>query len=101
MKIFQKTIKKYYKKRINELIDDNDKLEDFIELYNDIIKEEQGKIYNKLDKFKDYMVNNMDNLEKKAMDKENNLTFKINKINDNVEKQTNIIKKSINIIYVM
>ena len=36
-----------------------------MELYNDIVKEEEDKIYNKLNKFKDDMINNMDNLEKK------------------------------------
>ena len=78
--------KKMLQKRINELIDDNDKLEDFIELYNDIVKEEQDKIYNKLDKFKDNMINNMNNLDKKVIDKENNLNIRLNKSNDNVKK---------------
>ena len=78
--------KKMLQKRINELIDDNDKLEDFIELYNDIVKEEQDKIYYKLDKFKDNMINNMNNLDKKVIDKENNLNIRLNKSNDNVKK---------------
>ena len=47
--------------KIDELIDDNDKLEDFIELHNDNVKEKQDKIYNKLNKFED----NMNDLDKK------------------------------------
>ena len=65
-------------KKIDELIDDNDKLEDFIELYNDIVKEEQYKMYNKLNEFEDNIEKNMDNLEKKVMNKENNLHARLN-----------------------
>ena len=35
-----------------ELIESNDKLEDFIEIYDDIVKEKQDNIYKKLNKFK-------------------------------------------------
>ena len=76
--------KEILQKKIDEIIDDNDKLEDFIELYNDIDKEEQYKIYNKLNKFEDNIENNVDNLEKKVMNKENNLHARLNKLNDNV-----------------
>ena len=41
------------------------------------------------------MENNMDNLSKKVTDKENNLYAKLNKLNDNIKKQTNISKKII------
>ena len=38
-------------KLIKELIESNDKLEDFIEIYNDIVKEKQDEIHRKLNKF--------------------------------------------------
>ena len=56
-------------KIIDDIIDDNDKLEDFIELYNDIIKEEQDKIYNGLNKFENNMNAKMHYFYKKFMRK--------------------------------
>ena len=56
-------------KIIDDIIDDNDKLEDFIELYNDIIKEEQDKIYNSLNKFENNMNAKMHYFYKKFMRK--------------------------------
>ena len=47
-----------------ELIESNDKLEDFIEIYNDIIKEEQDEIYKRLNKFKNDTEDNINKLEK-------------------------------------
>ena len=38
--------KKILQAKIDDIIDDNDKLEDFIELYNDIVNEEEHKINN-------------------------------------------------------
>ena len=44
--------KKILQKKIDEIIDNNNnKLEDFIEIYKDIVKEDQDKIYNSLNKF--------------------------------------------------
>ena len=85
--------KRKLEEKINKFKNENDKLEDFIEVYNDIVKEEQDKIYNKLNKFKNNMENNMNNLEKKFMDEENNLHAKLNKLNDNVEKINKYNKK--------
>ena len=50
-----------------ELIESNDKLEDFIEIYNDIVKVDEDKTYRKLNKFKN--------------DKEDNQILIINKKN--------------------
>ena len=61
--------KRKLEEKINKFKDENNKLEDFIEVYNDIVKEDQHKICNKLDKFKNNMENNMNTLEKKIMDK--------------------------------
>ena len=41
------------------------------------------------------MENNMNNLEKKFMDEENNLHAKLNKLNDNVEKINKYNKKKV------
>ena len=78
-------------KLYEELIKSNDKLEDFIELYDDIVKEEQNKIYNRSNKFKDKMKNIMNNLEKAndILDKSND---RLDKLNDNILK----IKKVLN-----
>ena len=42
----------------------NNKLKDFIEIYNDIVNEDKDKIYNKLSKFKNNMEDNINKLEK-------------------------------------
>ena len=55
IKNISKNDKKIFQKKIDEIIDNNDKLEDFIEIYNDIVKEEQDKIYNSLNKFENNM----------------------------------------------
>ena len=53
------------KDKLNEeLVDNNDKLKDFIEIYNDIVKEDQDKIYRKLNKFKNDTEDNINKLEK-------------------------------------
>ena len=49
--------KKILQAKIDDIVDDNDKLEDFIELYNDIIKEEEHNIYDKLDKLNNEKIN--------------------------------------------
>ena len=38
--------KKILQEKVDDIIDNNDKLEDFIEVYNDVVQEEQDKIYN-------------------------------------------------------
>ena len=57
------------------------------------ILRDKNKIYEMLNKFKDDMDNNIDNLDKKLIEKENNFNTRLNKIKSNVEKlkQTKII----------
>ena len=52
IKNISKKDKEILQAKVDDLIDDNDKLEDSIKLHNDIVREQQYKIYNKLDKFK-------------------------------------------------
>ena len=77
------------------------KLMKFIEKYDDDIARDKNKIYDMLDKFKDNIENNMNNLDKRVIDKENNLHARLNKLNDDVKKINKYNKKSIEIIYVM
>ena len=64
-------------------MESNDRLEDFIEIYNDIINEDQDKIYIKLSKFKNDMEDNINKLEKlnEYLDKFDN---KISTLNDEI-----------------
>ena len=68
-----------------ELIESNNKLEDFIEIYNDIVNEDKDKIYNKLSAFKNNMEGNINKLEKinEYLDKFDN---KINVLNVKISK---------------
>ena len=74
-----------------ELIESNNKLEDFIEIYSDIVNEDKNKIYNKLSKFKSNMEDNINKLEKinQYLDKFSN---KINVLNDKISKIKYTIK---------
>ena len=80
--------------KIYYIIYDNNKLEDFIELYNDIIKEDQDKIYNKLNKFKNNMKSDMHDFDKKFTIKENKLHAKLDKLNDDVKKLNKYTKNN-------
>ena len=72
------------KDKLNEeLIDNNDKLEDFIEIYNDIVKEDQDKVYRESNKFKNYMEDNINKLEK-ANEYLNKFDNKISTLNDEI-----------------
>ena len=88
--------KKVLQAKIHDIIDDNDKLEDFIELYNDIVKEEQDKIYNKLNKFENNMKDDMHNFDKKFMSKKNKLYANLDKLNNDVKKLDKYIKENNN-----
>ena len=68
-----------------ELIESNDKLEDFIETYNDIVKEDEDKIYSKLNIFKNDEEHNINKLEKidEYLDKFDN---KVSTLNDEISK---------------
>ena len=74
-----------------ELIESNNKLENFIEIYNDIVNEDNNKIYSKLSKFKNNMEDNINKLEKinEYLDKFDN---KINVLNDKISKIKYTIK---------
>ena len=63
--------------------DDNKKLKEPIEIYDDMVKENQDKICNMSNKFENNMENSMNNLYKKVTDKENNFNVRLNKLNDN------------------
>ena len=49
--------------KIDDLIDNNNRLEDFIEHYNDIVKEKKDEIYSELDKFKNNIEDGMHNFD--------------------------------------
>ena len=74
-----------------ELIESNGKLEDFIEIYNDIVKEEKDNIYKKLNKLKNNTEDNINKLEKasECLDKFDN---KISILNDKISKIKYVIK---------
>ena len=74
-----------------ELIESNSKLEDFIEIYNDIVKEEKDNIYKKLNKLKNNTEDNINKLEKanECLDKFDN---KISILNDKISKIKYVIK---------
>ena len=55
-------------KLYKELDDNNKKLEEFIEIYDTMVKEDQNKIYNMSNKFKNNMENNKNKLYEKAND---------------------------------
>ena len=63
----------------------------FIEIYNDIVKEDQDKIYRKLNKFKNNTEDNVNKLEKanEYLDKFDN---KISTLNDEISKIKYAIK---------
>ena len=76
-----------------ELIESNDKLENFIEIYNDIVKEDEDKTYRKSNKFKNGKEDNINKLEKinEYLDKFDN---KINTLNDKISKIEYAIKNT-------
>ena len=49
--------------KIDDLINNNNNLEDFIEHYNDIVKEKKDEIYSELNKFKNNMEDDMHNFD--------------------------------------
>ena len=74
-----------------ELIESNNKLEDFIKIYNDIVNEDKDKICGKLSKFKNNMEYNINKLEKinEYLDKFDN---KMSGLNDKISKIKYTIK---------
>ena len=51
-------------KSYKELDDNNKKLEDFIKIYDTMVKEDQNQKYNMSNKFKNNMENNINDLNK-------------------------------------
>ena len=52
-----------------------------------------NKIYDMLDKFKDNMENNINNLDKKVIEKENDFYARLSRLNDNAKKTNKYIKE--------
>ena len=94
IKNISKNDKKLLQKKIDEIIDNNDKLEDFIEIYNDIVKEEQDKIYNSLNKFENNMNAKIRYFDKKFTSKENKLDFKLNRLKNKFKNLDEYIKEN-------
>ena len=74
-----------------ELIESSDKLQDFIEIYNDIVKEDEDKTYQKLNKLKNDKEYNISKSEKinEYLDKFDN---QINTLIDKISKIEYAIK---------
>ena len=72
----------------------NEELEKFIELYDDIVKEDKDKIYNISNKFKNNMKNNINDLNKKFIDEDNNFNARLNELNDKISKIKYTIKNN-------
>ena len=66
--------------------DKNKKIQDLMNQLKDqrLNDGDKNKIYDMLDKFKNDMENNMNNLYKKVIDKENNISIKLNKLNNKI-----------------
>ena len=94
IKNISKNDKKILQKKIDEVIDNNDKLEDFIEIYNDNVKEEQDKIYNSLNKFENIMNDKIHYFDKKFMSKENKLYSKLNRLKNKFKNLDEYFKKN-------
>ena len=94
IKNISKNDKKILQKKIDEVIDNNDKLEDFIEIYNDNVKEEQDKIYNSLNKFENNMNDKIHYFDKKFMSKENKLYSKLNRLKNKFKNLDEYFKKN-------
>ena len=95
IKNISKNNKEILQAKIDDLIDDDDdKLEDFIKFHNDIVKEEQYKIYNKLDKFKNNMKDDMNNFDKKFTSKEDKMYSKLNRLKNKLKNLDEYIKEN-------
>ena len=76
-------------------IENNDqKLEKFIEFYDDVVKEGNDKIYNMLNKFKENTKTGISNLHEKAINRMNKFDVKLNELENNIEGKDNYIKKN-------
>ena len=80
--------------KIDSLIDNNNRLEDFINNYDNNVKKSKYKIYNELNNFKNNMEDDMNNFNEKFTIKENKLNARFDKLNNYVEKLNNYIKEN-------
>ena len=80
--------------KIDSLIDNNNRLKDFIENYDNNVKKSKHKIYNELNKFKNNMEDDMNNFNEKFTIKKNKLNARLDKLNNYVEKLNNYIREN-------
>ena len=80
--------------KIDSLIDNNNRLEDFIDNYNNNIQKSKYKIYNELNKFKNNMEDDMNDFNEKFTIKKNKLNARLDKLNNYVEKLNNFIREN-------
>ena len=80
--------------KIDSLIDNNNRLEDFINNYDNNVKKSKYKIYNELNNFKNNMEDNMNNFNEKFTIKKNKLNARLDKLNNYVEKLNNYIREN-------
>ena len=66
--------------KIDSLIDNNNRLEDFIDNYNNNVQKSKYKIYNELYKFKNNMEDDMNNFNEKFKIKKNKLNARLDKL---------------------
>ena len=80
--------------KIDSLIDNNNRLKDFIENYDNSIQKSKYKIYNELNKFKNNMEDDMNNFNEKFTIKKNKLNTRLDKLNNYFEKLNNYIREN-------
>ena len=86
---FSENDKEILQAKIEILIDNNNRLEDFIENYDNSVQKSKYKIYNELNKFKNNMEGDMNNFNEKFAIKKNKLNTRLDKLNNYVEKLNN------------
>ena len=77
--------------KIDSLIDNNNKLDDFIKNYDNNVQKSKYKIYNELIKFKINMEDDTNNFNEKFTIKKNKLNARLDKLNNYVEKLNNYV----------
>ena len=79
---------------LQKIENNNQQLEKFIEVFDNVVKEDNDKIYNMLNKFKKYMKTGISNLHEEAINKMNKFDVKLNKLENNIGEIDNCIKKN-------
>ena len=80
--------------KIDSLIDNNNRLEDFIVHYDNSVQKSKHKIYNELNKFKNNMEDDMNSFNEKFTIKKNKLNTRLDKLNNYVAKINNYIREN-------